>query len=368
MDPFTALLVIAASHGASALVQALGGSTQWSSLAGDLVKALDDSESRIVEHLTEIELKLDELLEQRYNVAVGSGLRYLLDAIPARSPSRVHDLDRARDQFIEAQSAARSSLQRAVAERYLVLCSLGLKRTEAAMSAQTRVEGLAMTAALEAAAIVGRPVPQQVAALMRREGFSVWHLADRDRRSRDAQLQVWTAADDTISISAQLLGEAAMLAPAVGLPPRAAPLRSRMMRVYDPAFWTFSMRTNETLRIGPLTVQIRPGAASRARLDLAWPALLPLRVVTRNTSSFPPSIGETDLPVGVGELDEWTPVRERVEWRDKAPCELSISLPKPGNWPPTLTISPFSEAWALIRINLHDPTAQIPPVLSFQKM
>ena len=89
MDPFTALLVIAASHGASALVQALGGSTQWSSLAGDLVKALDDSESRIVEHLTEIELKLDELITRRYKLdeinegyaklKEGNVLRHLVD-------------------------------------------------------------------------------------------------------------------------------------------------------------------------------------------------------------------------------------------------------------------------------------------------
>src|SRR5487761_1885311 len=148
------------------------------------------------------------------------------------------------------------------------------------MSALTRVEGLAMTAALEALVINGGGT-QQVEALMRREGFSLRHLADRERRRLRAEVQVIDATNDTISISRQLLGEAAMLAPVVGLPPRAAPLRSRLMPVYDPAYWTFSMRTNETLRIGPLTVQIRPGAASRARLDLAWPALLPLRVVTR---------------------------------------------------------------------------------------
>ncbi|HUC24156.1 MAG TPA: hypothetical protein VMA73_15720 [Streptosporangiaceae bacterium] len=364
MDLFTGLLMIAASHGASALVQALGGGTQWSSLAGDLVKALDDSESRIIEHLTEIELKLDELLEQRYNVAVGAGLRYLLDAIPARSPSRAHDLGHARDQFIEAQSAARSSLQQAVAERYLVLCSLGLKRTEAAMSALTRVEGLAMTAALEGAAIVGVAGTPQAAALMQREGFSLRHLADRDRRSR-VESQVWNAADDTISISRQLLSEAAMLAPVVGLPPRAAPLRSKLMRVYDPAFWTFSMRTNETLRIGPLTVQIRPGSTSKARLDLAWAALLPLRVITRNTSPIPSFAQGSDNPPSAAEIDQWTPVQERAQWRDRSPCEVSISLPKPGHWPPTLTIS-RTGGWALVRINLHDPKAQIPPVLSFQ--
>lgn len=200
---------------------------------------------------------------------------------------------------------------------------------------------------------------------MRREGFSLRHLADRERRRLRAEVQVIDATNDTISISRQLLGEAAMLAPVVGLPPRAAPLRSRLMPVYDPAYWTFSMRTNETLRIGPLTVQIRPGAASRARLDLAWPALLPLRVVTRLTSPIPPFCSG-DNPPGVEEVNKWTPVQERVEWRDKAPCEVPISLPKPGHWPPTLTISRSSRAWDLIRINLHDPTAQIPPVLSFQ--
>jgi hypothetical protein len=218
VEPLTALLMIAASYGASALVKALGGGPGLSSLSGDLVKALTETESRIDERLTGIELKLDELLEQRYNVAVRAGVRYLLDAIPAGSLSRAHDLDRARDAFIEAQSAARSSLQQAVAERYLVLCLLGLQRTELVVPALTRVEGLAMTAAFEAM-VLTEYNREQAAALMQREGTSLRHLADRDRRHR-AQLQVKRAALDTICISSRLLGEAAMLGLVVGLPPR----------------------------------------------------------------------------------------------------------------------------------------------------
>jgi hypothetical protein len=322
VEPLTALLMIAASSGAGALVKALGGSTELSSLAGELVKALADSESRIDERLaaigerlTAIELKLDEVLEQRYNVAMRAGVRYLLDALPAKPPSRAQDLDRARNQFIEAQSAARSSLQEAVTERYLLLCLLGLRRTELVISALIRVERLALTAALEAM-LVTEYNREPTMALMRYQGSSRRQLADRDRRER-AWLQVVGAAYETIHISGRLLSEAAMLGPVAGLPPRVLPAlepeielsgdehpsREKSIKIehngqivyggtwtVDPrgrtvdkhgqvpqgarpllwpcasplpgmGLWKFTIRPGETLRVGPLTAQILPGPA-----------------------------------------------------------------------------------------------------------
>lgn len=223
MEPLTALLVIAASYGASALVQALGGGPQLSSLTGELVKALADTESKIDERLAGIELELDELLDQQYQVALSSGLRYMLDAIPAAASDKAHDLSSARDRFIEAQSAARSTLQQAIAERYLLLCLPGLQRIEGAKDALTRLEGLAMTAAFEAM-ILTEFNQEKATVLMRREGSSGRHLplGERDR-VRQAKLRVKTAALDRICMCGRLLGEAAMFASALSLPMRASP-------------------------------------------------------------------------------------------------------------------------------------------------
>jgi hypothetical protein len=400
MEPLTALLAIAASYGASALVKTLGGGTDLSSLAGDLVKALADSESRIDERLTSIELKLDELLEQRYKVALRAGVRYLLDAIPAPAVPRAHDLDRARDAFVEAQASARSSLQAAVAERYLLLCSLGLQRTELAMSALTRVEGLAVTAAFEAM-VLTEYNRAPAAALMQREGSSLRQAADRDRRRR-AQLLVRAAALDTIGISGRLLGEAAIFAPAVGLPPRVTPpsdvkptasfwhTGGRQMsrwiidqdgQVDDPGWtvddrgrtvdkhgqalegahplllrpatdvrgsglWRFTIRSGETLRIGPLAVQIHPGPVGAlvntgsVHIDLAWPLPLPLRIEV-TTAGRRRSEQSTN-----GELLAATAAEGEVH----IPQNFQLGSPEPC-W---LSISPENVYGTLIEVRLPD--------------
>jgi len=96
MEPLTALLGLVAAHGASIIVKSLSGNEALGSLSGELVKKLAETESRIEEQLAGIESTLDELLEQRYAVALGSGVRFMLDAIPATGATRAHDLDRAR--------------------------------------------------------------------------------------------------------------------------------------------------------------------------------------------------------------------------------------------------------------------------------
>jgi hypothetical protein len=400
VEPLTALMMIGGSYGANALVKTLGGSTDLSSLAGDLVKALAETESKIDERLTGIELKLDELLEQRYTVAVHTGVRYLLDAIPAQKKSRRHDLDRARNSFIEAQSAARSYLQKAIAERYLLLCFLGLKRTELVGPALARVEGLAMTAAFEAMVLTEHN-RKQAGALMRHEGSSLRHLADRDRRHR-AQLQVKSAALDTICISGRLLGEAAMLGQVIGLPPGVAPPpeaihdpilveepRSAIGRrlttpalpmLPDKGYWTFTIKAGETLRIGPLTVQNFPGLSEGqkfskqldqimrkqwkrpdqilseeryVRLDLACPLPTALRVEVNTTGRRAPDINpirsdkDPFKEITISGKPEWSYDLEQTQGRSATTLhsnetwtEVSIPPPKPGSSPPLLTISP----------------------------
>src|SRR4051812_15740844 len=107
MEPISALLVIAGTRGAVALVKTLTGVDELGELTGELVRALTASESRIDERLDRIESGLDELLEQSYGVAVRRGVRYLLDATGSSGAVRVNDLDRARDAFVEATAAAR---------------------------------------------------------------------------------------------------------------------------------------------------------------------------------------------------------------------------------------------------------------------
>jgi hypothetical protein len=279
MEPLTALLALAAAHGASSVVKSLSGSDALGSLSGELVKKLAETESRIEERLAGIESVLDELLEQRYAVALGSGVRFMLDAIPASAGTRAHDLDRARAAFVEASAAARTTLQQAVAERYLLLCALALGRAELVATVLGKVESLALAAALEAMVLTERS-RDAAAALMRRDGIAARRFGGGDRRI-EAQKRVKAAALETVDLSARMLAEAAALGPLYGLPAGLAPLTERTVdttfldvqvstgrdslttvingqEVRD-AYWSFVMPAGRPVRIGPLTLEIREG-------------------------------------------------------------------------------------------------------------
>ena len=77
--------------------------------------------------------------------------------------------DRARDAFVEATAAARSPLQRAVAERYLLLTLLGLGRQDAVPTSVSRVEEYATANAFDALR-TSEQSQDAVTALLRREG------------------------------------------------------------------------------------------------------------------------------------------------------------------------------------------------------
>jgi hypothetical protein len=281
MEPLTALLGLAAAHGVSTLVKSLSGSDVLGSLSGELVKKLAETESRIEERLAGIESTLDELLEQRYAVALGSGVRFMLDAIPATGGARAHDLDRARAAFVEASAAARSMLQQAVAERYLLLCALALGRAELVPTILGKVESLALAAALEAMTLTERS-RDAAAALMRRDGIAARRFGGGDQRI-EAQKQVKAAALETVDLSARMIAEAAVLGPLFGLPAGLAPPTERTV---DPtfldvqvgmargvltttingetvrdAYWSFVLPAGQAARIGPLTIEVREGVA-----------------------------------------------------------------------------------------------------------
>ena len=281
MEPISALLVIAGSHGAAALVRSLTGVDELGQLSSELVRALTASESRIDERLERIESGLDELLDQSYSVAARRGVRYLLDATGSRGATREHDLDRARDAFVEATAAARGPLQQAVAERYLLLVLLGLGRGDATPASLVRVEEHATASAFDAlrtSEISG----DATTALLRRETRRPGRPGG-DERLRWARQEVKRAALDSISMSARLLAEMALMRPALGLPPVTSPpldpivdetvmtvtvtqtrngstVRTEGATMGVP-YWRFDAAPGRPLRLGSATVTVSPEPA-----------------------------------------------------------------------------------------------------------
>lgn len=148
MEEFQAIFKVAGKYGVKALGVALTNNPMVGEVAGDLFEALIQTENRIDERLSQIENQLAEVLEQSYLVALRSGLRTLLDVNQLDEPSEQRaDIKMARRSFVEAASAARTNLQRIVAERYLILTAIMLDNPAAAQQAFDRFD-LLVTEAL----------------------------------------------------------------------------------------------------------------------------------------------------------------------------------------------------------------------------
>jgi hypothetical protein len=262
MEPISALLVLAGAHGAKALVQALSGSADLGELSSDLFKALAESESRIDARLSNIENVLDVLLEQRYQVALASGVRFLLDGMtgPTNSTVRFADLDRARQSFVEATSAAQSSLQRAIAERYLLLCLTSQGRMDLAPASLSRLESAAMIAAFDTCLGEIEILPAAVD-LRRRHGKAPkWGSSDYP----GAEVrEIESAVEDAMGMCGRMLAEASVLAPVFGLPPRRSPIEGQRLvdhLVPGIAMWNFRVDKGTRARIGCITVEFLPAS------------------------------------------------------------------------------------------------------------
>ncbi|MPZ83958.1 MAG: hypothetical protein GEV28_27620 [Actinophytocola sp.] len=217
MEPLTVIATIASRYGIAKLIDALTGDKDLGALAVELVGALAASEDRLGERLAGIERRLDEVLEQRYTTAVGTGLRTLLDAgTTADSRVREDEMIRARDLFREAGAAARSRLQVAIAERYLLLCAVALGRPDAARTALRRLDGAATAALFEAgqsALLLNASV--EAHARLDRTG---WSGSQRKRDARTAELRdsIREAAGEAAELAGRLMVEAAVLAEGLG--------------------------------------------------------------------------------------------------------------------------------------------------------
>jgi WD40 repeat protein len=314
MEPISALLFLVGAYGVSAVVRTLSGSSDLGALSAELFKALRESESHIDARLSKIEGLLDKLLEQRYSVALSVGVQRFLDASEAvQTSDRSSDLKHARGAFIEATAAAQSCLQKAVAERYLLLTALAQGRSDLAPAYLTAMESTTTAAAFEAMALTEWNSSSYELMLQGKVKES-----DPGGRPQD---EVRAAALESLELCGRLLAEGSALAPELGLPPRVAPptaidlsgpqpewVRDRLplravARVYaqferphrdDPVdqfrfigepYWTFEIRPDQVLRLGSLAVEVLPtegfegeaGSANLvARLTLDAPVQNPI--------------------------------------------------------------------------------------------
>lgn len=267
MEPLTAIAAIAAKYGASQLVRALGGSDELGGVASELLGQLVASEDRLSEQLAGIGRQLEELLDQRYTVALAAGQRALRDASTAPEPrTRAAEMARARDWFREASAAAsaKAPLQRAVAERYVALCSLSAGRPDAVPAALDAVNEAAFRALMEALPLFGPKAYEQARVQLSRSGRrGPW--GRREERVCELGSDIVDAVDGVVDLALNLIADADVLAGGLGLdtdqivdvdlilPPgydddvrltRTAQVVLRPMEPIEP----------EPMRFGPLTV------------------------------------------------------------------------------------------------------------------
>ena len=372
--PITAVVSIAGAYGAKVLVKALGGSNEVAGVSGELVKALAESESRIEERLRGIEDALDELLEQRYGAALGKGLRFFLDAVEGAAGNRGRDLEHAREAFIEASAAAKSKLQEALAERYVLLSVLAQGDMALVSVSLAQMECAATAAAFDAMELSEQNT-DAAEKLLQRRGVPGRRLGPNALRS--ARIEVQAAALESVGMCGRLLGEAAVWAPPLGLPPRAAPptqvsdsprglgeVKYRMSTRWEAStkpYWVFEVRSGEVLRIGCLALEFLLATARKKapRLEVQWvnvsrpPSKPRPRYVARLALSPPlprpivmsqPSTDPSPLSFDRGTLSAVKTVSvaagvAEAELRLRSASRSEIGLDPPGNLSPFIRVT-----------------------------
>ncbi|WP_433176669.1 hypothetical protein [Actinoallomurus sp. CA-150999] len=223
MEALTAVTVLVGKYGVQRLVGSLTGRQGLGDLASELFGTLAASEDRLTERLagieqqlSGIERRLDEVLDQRYQVSLALGLRGLLDAGAAHDPLvRAEELTSARERFREAAVSARSSLQTAVAERYVLLCAIALGRPDAAKTAWTQLNGAVTATALDLCTAFGE-AHGKAALRLEQEGVSknrrYW------KRVEDEATQARDGVMEAVGLVKSLLVESGVLGQLLGQP------------------------------------------------------------------------------------------------------------------------------------------------------
>lgn len=281
MDFVAVIAGVAAKYGAQALIKALGGSEVQSSAGGELAAALLRSEAQVAAQLNQLEGMLDEVLEQRFTVEMASGSRLLTDALSGAANRRLQQVELARSHFIQAASAARSSLQRAHAERQLLVAALVLGDIDGVTRAIPRVEHAAMCGVLESH-IIPYSSNDAVLRLMRREGVSARGFGSTARQ----QLALRRVLENTytaVEVYKAFLRETAALAGGVGLPVRSLDVLRPLGPKFDPkwtTYWNVVSQPAAPGRVGGISVDFRWPVSlesgrrlphlAELRLDVAW--------------------------------------------------------------------------------------------------
>jgi hypothetical protein len=272
VEPLTAISVIAAKYGVSAVIGALTGNEGLGGLGSELMGALMESEDRIAEQLDGISRKLDRILVQRYATALGAGQRMLLDASTAADPQiRVAEMSRARDLFLEASAAALSPLQLAVAERYVALCYIALGRREAAATALKSMDRAAAEAMLDAAAEAGPPAYERA---RKQLGWSgrVGSRSRRDDLLEDQADDIILAALREAELAEELFRESRTLAQGLGLP--LAPLPHKEELPPEPAFDDDGPDPLRKTKVQLVLRPAAPGPVQYGAITVTWRKVL----------------------------------------------------------------------------------------------
>ena len=265
---------MAAKHGIKALVVALGGGTELGALGRDITSALLAGESKLAERFDDIDRQLEEVLDQRFSVEMATGSRLLLDALDSYGQQRSADLERSRQHLLQASAAARSHLQRARAERHLLLACLMLGWTSLASRALITMESAALLALMEA----------------------------QTGTTETASARVMT---DRSSIT--MLAEAAAFATALSLPKRNLERLVGLGLDNDarPTRWIAISAADEPMRIGPM------------RAQFSW---------SPNSSPLPPGFSLASYPSPAGGVLREPYLTEAARHR---PAALHISFDVP---------------------------------------
>jgi len=237
MDPFSGIAVLGARYGVKKIAQAFLGEGAEAELADGLVglfAAAEQSQAR----LAEIEQRLDILVEQRYRVASGLGLRYLQQAMLSDRPdeNRRADLRQAESHLVEASEASVTPLQRALCERMLVVVRFARRDRSGAADSQLRFDLALGEAAHQAWTLLG-------SVNLHRHSYQRWlrsmkgeepttrqalkELAERARGVDRARNVVWDNANAELTAVGDLFADASVFATMLDLPSPTRPPNAR---------------------------------------------------------------------------------------------------------------------------------------------
>ncbi|MBB5858276.1 hypothetical protein ACFQ05_21900 [Amycolatopsis umgeniensis] len=343
MDALTAIALLVARYGVQELVGALTGHQESGALAGELFGALAASERRLSDRLTDVESRLagveqrlDEVLEQPYQRGLDAGLRKLLTVGVTKDPYlRAAELDGARERFEEAAAAARSPLQTAVAERYVMLCALGLGHHDAARTAWGQLNASLTVAAIDLGEAVRRSYKTARRRLAERgEDRGVKYAGQGDFRGRRYEKRaaaedqrVRADAADVVAIVGRLLDEAAALGMILGEPrsPRITCRigRGRSLLVFSPggavpAYRWIDEGWYETRWLVEPTV---PGPVRFGSLEVNWTRFKTQAQTVTDAPHLQPLPDHDGLTINV---------KEKITVRADPPIPRTMPITQPG--------------------------------------